>query len=1224
MKRFPIIMMAVVVCAQFATVLAGKELTDAEKDKKRQELLMQIEKAKQDKEKLLGKVESAQTTTASPEEVIARYESYLTKNCVGQVNERCADALFSVSKFYYNKSQDDFVKAQEAYEQGMIKYQKNPVGKEPVSPAPDYSKALASYKRGIKEYPTSKLVGEAYYQVGNIYYLRGEIDKSLESYNKLVEVNPTDVRAAAARYRLAEIHFSEREYTEALKHLNAINQAHLNDATREVAHFRTAEIYYNIGSFEKGAEYFGQYIDKCDRLEFPKRDLRPEAMEYLSVCFSDMDNGAQKALDYFSSKGKRTYEDTVTYAVGMKNYDHGQYEAAVLALSRAIDKFPDFEDAPRAQTNIVNCYVIRKKNEDAAKAREKLVDVYGKNGPWAQKNASNKVGIAKADLEVRKALGQIAIYYHSMAQSSKEPEKKSAWFAEALKRYEQFISMYPEDKWATYEYHYNAAEAYSTLGQFEKAAEYYDFVANADLTKYPSFKSDIDTLGLSQEEQEKAKKEKKSSPVDISQMDAGFNSIVALDTLRKIQVKNGNLTGVAAYQLPATQKFLGYVRGFQSRFPKSPNAPEVLMLAADVMYTGEDYVTTISECEKVVLQYGSDKDLFTRATKLKADAYTKSKQFDLAISTYDVLLARTEKNSEEYKKYIDLAAGALFLKADALRTNGGYPAAATAFMSVASKYPSSVVAEKAWFEAAASYETGNDGIKAAETFVALAKQFPASKLIPQAYGRAGENYVKLNKFTEAATVMELAGSTIKDTAFAIGALAKAAEYYKTAGNDTKSGDAFYLAYKLYPTAVNTPTALYNAGLAYEKAKNFQRAIDVYTILGTKYTETEFAAEGYYSIGYCYQKMERKSDMANAFVDYANKFPEPRQKQINAYLLATEAFIELKQISAAETNVSLAIKVYEKYAKKDELSSDIGAKSYYIFGELNRAKVEAIKLVGANPAAVKKQLDIKVKALKPVLESYAEAIKMGIEEWTFKSTYAIGMTYVNFASDLRDQQLFGSRDEKLAAKIQLVSGLEQYYSRAQEKLGWNIETAQKQGISNEYVRKSEIAYMEMGYRKGRLLEEVGEIFRDAPIPDGLTADEEQEYRDALDEKYLTALDAALPKFEEALNTAKAIGISRNVWVDSVKSRIEYIDPTSEAMTIQFETINEEQRVTNSVEAEVQRGLEQALSNISAVMSSGSDDSEKLAKLTEIENVAKRSILDEEEKIAKAKEQLTKLK
>jgi len=484
---------------------------------------------------------------------------------------------------------------------------------------------------------------------------------------------------------------------------------------------------------------------------------------------------------------------------------------------------------------------------------------------------------------------------------------------------------------------------------------------------------------------------------------------------------------------------------------------------------------------------------------------------------------------------------------------------------------------------------------AAETFVSLTKKYPTSKLLPIAFGRAAENYVKIKKYVPAAEVMELAGSVVKDTAFAIGSFAKASEYYKEAGNDTKSGDALCLAYKYYPTAANTPTALYNAGLAYEKAKNYQRAIDVYTILGTKYLETEFASEGFYSIGYCYQKMERKADMARAFVDYANKFPEPRQKQINALLMATEAFIDLKQITDAETNVSMAIKVYDKFGKKSEIPAESGAKCYYIFGELNRAKVEAIKLVGANPAAVKRQLELKVKALKPVLESYTEAIKVGIEEWTFKSTYAIGMTYVNFASDLRNQQLFGSRDEKLAAKIQLVSGLEQYYSRAQEKLGWNIETAQKQGISNEFVRRSEIAFMEMGYRKGRLLEEVGEIFRDAPIPEGMTEEENQAYRDALDEKYLTALDAALPKFEEALNLGKTMGISKNVWVDSTRTRIEYIDPTSEAMAIVFE----------------ERSAAQAI-----------DAEEKISRLSEIENIAKRLKLEEEEKIAQYKAKLSK--
>ena len=1234
MKRFLRLLLMFVVLLQFVSPIIARELTPEEKAKKRQEILELIKKKQAEKAKKEAKLKSSTKSGAAKQDVaavIAKYESYLKRSCTTSKSNRCADALFSVSKLYYTKAKSDYIKNQEAYEKAMDKYDRNPVGPEPIAPFPNYDKPLNSYLKAIKEYPNSPKVGEAYFQAGSIYMLKGDLDNALKMYLALVEKRPNDMRAAAAHFRIAEIYFNgtetqEKNYTEALKHLNMINDAYVNDAIKEMAHFRKAEIYYNRGDLEKAAELFGDYIDKCDNLIYPKRDLRPEALEYLAVAFSDMDNGAESAIKYFDKHGGRSYEDTVIYAVGFKNYDHGQYDAAVLALGTALKKFPDFQLAPKAQMAIVNSYVIRRKNEEANKAREVLVDTYGKGSAWITKHADDKKTVAIADKNVRDALGQIAVYYHAKAQASREPEKKKEWYAEALKRYNQFIAQYPEDKWKNYEFHYNAAEAYMTLGNFAKAAEYYDFVASADLSTYPKFTQQIDTIGISAEDQEKEKATKKSSPVDISQMDAGFNAIVALDTLRKIKIKEQGLKDSAAYNLPETQKFIAYAEAFQKRFPKSPNAAEVLMLIADVTFNGGDYAKTVTICDNAIQMYGTQGDIFTRAMKLKADAYTESKQYDLAVGIYDTLILKSDKASKEYKKYVNLASGALFLKAQSLDKAGNKSGAANIYMSISNKYPQSDVADKAWFEAAAVYESDSAYEEAAKTFAMLTRKFPKSSLVPKAFGRASEDYVKANQYEKAAAVMELAATTVKDTSFALGALAKSAEYYKKAGNGRKAADLYYLAYKMFPTAKNTPLALYNAGREYEDIKDYAKAIEVYKTLATKYAENSYAAEGYYSIGYCYEKMGDKEKMANAFVDYSKKFTVDRPKQINALLMATDAYIELGKINQAESQVAVALKIYDKFHKKAAIEPEVGAKAYYTYGELNRAKLEKIKLTGKNPKAVQKKLDAKVKALKPVLESYAEAIKQGVEEWTFKSTYAIGMTYVNFASDVANQKLFGNRDQKLAGKIQILSSLDKYYAKAQENFDWIIETAQEQNLTNDYVDSAEVAFMEMGYRKGRLLESVGEIFRDAPIPGGLSSDEEAAYRDALDEKYLTALDAALPKYEEAIDAAKQLHIGKNMWVDSIRSRIEYIDPTDEILLVDLDAEKAKVATANEpsdadkITIKVEKELNKALQEIENIVKSGLPMDQKVSRLNGIELEAKREITKEEALIKEYKDKL----
>jgi tetratricopeptide (TPR) repeat protein len=1226
MKKYGMLLLALFISLQF--VLPTETFGGPAEDKKKQELLKKIKKLQEEKAKAKAKAAeiAAKAEPSNPEDVnsiIATYENYYNKNCKTQTSSRCSDALYSLSKNYYNQAKDNFVFGQENYERKMDAWERSPIGAEPIPPIPDYTKPLESYRVAVKTYPKSMKVAEGFFQIGSIHLLNGALEKSRAAFEALVKAKPDDVRAAAAHFRIADICFADRDYTCALTNLDAMNPAHINDDIKEMAHFRRGEIYYNRGDFDKSAEIFGTYIDKCDNRIFPKRELRGEALEYLAVSFADMPNGADAAISYFDKKGRRSYEDTVIYRVGMKNYDHGQNDQAVTALSRAIQKFPNYVDAPVAQTNIVYAYVILKKHDEANKARVALVDTYGKGSPWIMSHSTEAVVVAKANEEVKKALGSIAIYYHAKAQSDKENVKSN--YNEALKRYLQYVTQYPEDKWKAYEYTYNAAEAYSSLGDFANAAKFYNKVAIADLSVFPKFKIEIDTVGLDQQEIEKLKTERKKSPVDISQSDASFNAIVALGNLRKQKIKADSLSDSASYALSVTKDFITYIHSFQEKFPKNENAAEVLYMAADVQFKGKDYAAVIAECNKLVVQYSVVPGMFKRAAKLLGDAYSQNKQFDLAISQYDTLIILEAANVEEKAKLIDLASGAIFKKGAMLRTQKLYTQAAAEFKKISVKYPTTKVVDKAWFEAATCYESDSSFDSAAIAFKQLTQKFPKSTLVEKSFVRASENYEKQNKWSEAAAIMELAAAQIKKADFAIPSLSKASQFYTKAKMDEKSADMYFLAYKNYPTDTRTPTALYNAGLGYEKAKNFNRAIEVYKILASKYAESEFASAGYYSIGFCYKKMEKQPEMAAAFVDYSQKFTEDRPKQINALLLATEAYQDMNNDAKAESSVLMATKIFDKYQKKAAIAPVVGAKAYFILGELNRKKLEKIQLNGKNASAVKKQLDSKVDALKPVLESYAEAMKQQVQEWTVRSTYSVAAVYVDFAKSIKNQRIFGSDDQKLAAKIGIVAGLDKYYDKAIEKLVWVVQIAQEQGFTNDYVVKSEESLMEMGFRKGRLLEEVGEIFRDAPIPKGMTEDDQMAYREILDEKYFTALDAALPKYEEALKGAKSLHIGHNSWVDSIKSRIEYIDPMSEMMAIDLDAEKAKSGIVDAkaltAAEQVDKDLADALAEIMSVYNSEElDAATKIARLANIESDAKRAIMEEEELISDYKSQL----
>ncbi|MBN1982723.1 MAG: tetratricopeptide repeat protein [Chitinivibrionales bacterium] len=1142
--KYVLMVVAVFIAFQFYIPQAAY----GQEDKKKEELLKKLQELKKKKTQLNQDVQEKieKTDGGSNEDVISKYER-LYLNCKGKKSERCADIMYTLSKLYYDKGRDDYILARQQYEEDMKEWERNPKGAEPINPIPDYSKSLGFYSKSVTEYPEFEKADEGFYQIGQIYSLNGNVDMAKKAYDKLVNDYPNSIRASAAHFRLSEFCYLDRDFTCALKHIEKIKASQINPEVEELATYRKGEIYYNRGDFDKAVELFFLYVERCDKGEFPKRDLRDEALEYLAISFSDMPEGADHAIQFFKNK-KRPYEAEVIYNVGMKNFNHGQFDQAMSALTKALVAYPMNKNAPTAQQMIVACYVIRKKYEEANGEREKLVDIYNPKSDWVRQNSKEPVAVEKARFEVRKALSQIPIYYHAEAQKKKSKEL----YEKAFFRYKQFMEMFPEDKWKVYEFHYNMAEIYNSLHDYESAAMHYEYVASQDLKSYPrKVEEELDTMGMEQEQIERLRSEKKKTgSISISQEDAGYNAIVAYDNLRKKKMQQQNLTEEQSGSLPEFKKMIDYIHAFELRFPKSQNTAEVLYLGGNLFFAVKDHANAIIEFQKVVKSFPNS-PFAEKSMRMLANTYASAGDFAKALGRYQEILSRQKQDSPEYKEVSDLAAGAMFKKATSVKKEGDQAGAIKVYKQIASQYPNSDVADRGWFEAGVTYEEMNQLDKAAQTFFEAGKNFPKSKIRDKAFVRSSECFKKLGQPENAAKALEYGASQIPKEDFAIPSLSTAADHYKEANMFEKAGQMYEIILNKYPTDKRTPLAIYNGGLIYEKGKMYERAIQMYSILGSKFPESEYALEGFFSIGYCYEKLGDFESMAKAFTDFADKFSANRSKQIIALTRAAEAYKNMKRFSDAKKYCQEAVNIYEKFKKTQEVDQSAIAKAYFTMGEILQAECNSITLTGASEKDVRARQNEKLKILEPLLKYYASAIEIGIGEYTIHSAYNIGKTFVEFANSTRDQKLFGSSDQKTASKIGIIKGLEKYYDKALEKFKWNINTAYDQNIKNEWVDKSANDFMEIAYRNGRLFEEIGEIFKNAPIPRDLEKAEKQAYKDVLEEKYLEALDAAMPKYEVALKEAQEMGLV-NQWVDSIKKRIEFINPSSEALKIQITT------------------------------------------------------------------------
>jgi tetratricopeptide (TPR) repeat protein len=151
----------------------------------------------------------------------------------------------------------------------------------------DYEGAYAIYKRQLVEEGASS---DAYYGIGNIKSMLGEIDSALYYYSESLRVNPSKYEAA---YGKALVYFNEKRYDESLRELQYIfNQ---NDSYVD-AILLAGDNYYLQNQYPQAIRYYESAYE-----------LGARSKELLNIMGYIYDNQGQP------EKAIRYYKETLQY-----------------------------------------------------------------------------------------------------------------------------------------------------------------------------------------------------------------------------------------------------------------------------------------------------------------------------------------------------------------------------------------------------------------------------------------------------------------------------------------------------------------------------------------------------------------------------------------------------------------------------------------------------------------------------------------------------------------------------------------------------------------------------------------------------------------------------------------------------------------------------------------------------------------------------------------------
>lgn len=466
-------------------------------------------------------------------DAIAMFEAFLRK--YPDDRRWTPDAMFRLAELYYEKSSDEFLTAQEAYQKSLD----SPNAPVLQPPKPDYTPTVALYRKLLVEFPNYRLLDAAYYLLG---FCLGEMGQEGEARQALLaltcanEYKPLDppkpiqtttvapgksatekvgdpykacrpVRPDSkflpeAWTRVGEMHFDNGELPQAISAYSRV-LAFKDSTYYDKALYKLAWSYYRDNRYPEAIREFDNLVKWADARKASGdkfgSDLRPEAVQYLGVSFSEPDwdgdaqpdgeSGLARIQAFYKGRENEPHVREVYQRLGDIYFDSTKYPEAVAVYRLVLQKWPYFADAPKVQDKIVRAYERDRNLVAAAKEREALGRNYTKGSAWYEKNKNDPEALTAAQQLAEDALLTAATNVHAAAQACKtqagsdDPKKLdqcSEMYATAADLYEKYLAAYPNSKRA-YEFSAYYADALYYSGQLDKAIAAYTAVRDSNL-----------------------------------------------------------------------------------------------------------------------------------------------------------------------------------------------------------------------------------------------------------------------------------------------------------------------------------------------------------------------------------------------------------------------------------------------------------------------------------------------------------------------------------------------------------------------------------------------------------------------------------------------------------------------------------------------------------------------------------------------------------------------
>lgn len=620
--------------------------------------------------------------------------------------------------------------------------------------------AIALYDQLLAEYPHYEHNDEVLYQKSRAYDELGRTEEAMDTMERLIAEYPHSRYIDEVQFRRGEYFFTRRKYRDAEGAYGAIITFGAHSEYYELALYKLGWALYKQEFYDDALDRYIALLDHKVTTGYDFDARHEEADErriadtfrVISLSFSNL-GGPEIVNEYFTTKGKRTYEDRIYSNLGEFYLAKLRYHDAAAAYKAFTGRYPYHHSAPHFGMRVVEIYTQGGFQKLVLDAKKEFANTYGLQSEYwrhfSAQDAPEVLSYLKSNLK------DLANHYHSQYQRADRAEEKPVNYREALQWYQQYLTSFPKEAESP-AINYQLADLLFEEKNFGDAAKQYERTAY----DYPTH-------------------EKASA--------AGYAAVYAYREQLK-GAQQGQQDGIRRATVTSSLKFA-------ETFPSHEQAPVVLGAAADDLYEMKDHRAAIDAAQTLIGRYPTAGVPIRRSAWLVvAHSSFELSEFPQAETGYAHVLELTSASDEKRPSLIENLAASIYKQGEQANAAQDYRAAADHFLRVKRLAPGAEkICASAEYDAAAALVRLEDWAAAADVLESFRRSYPQHPLQRDATQQLATVYRQSGQVARAAGEYERIASESDQPQVRGEALLVAGDLYGQA-NDTERALVAYGRY----------------------------------------------------------------------------------------------------------------------------------------------------------------------------------------------------------------------------------------------------------------------------------------------------------------------------------------------------------------------------------------------------------------------------------------------